>query len=247
MEKMDYEDFADKFGKWAPLFKKFIESKDMFDIYARLKADAQTDIIVPGHENVFKVFQLTDPDDIKCVFYLMDPYPKRYKNGILHATGIPMDCSNSADGKLQPSLQKFYEGIERCTKTKFDYSTSLKYLLDQGCLLMNTDLTCKLNKTSSHKGLWIKFQQYFLEQIMYDKIGITYVLCGDVSHKMERFINPIGNFIYKLEHPVSASYKNLDWNHKNIFTIINRVAKDYGKKGIDWKPKILENATVEIK
>jgi hypothetical protein len=53
MEKMDYEDFADKFGKWAPLFKKFIESKDMFDIYARLKADAQTDIIVPGHENVF--------------------------------------------------------------------------------------------------------------------------------------------------------------------------------------------------
>ncbi len=247
MEKMDYEDFADKFGKWAPLFKKFIESKDMFDIYARLKADAQTDIIVPGHENVFKVFQMTDPEDIKCVFYLMDPYPKRYKNGVLHATGIPMDCSNSLDDKLQPSLQKFYEGIEKCTKIKFDYSTSLKYLLDQGCLLMNTDLTCKLNKTSSHKGLWIKFQQYFLEQIMYDKIGITYVLCGDVSHKMERFINPIGNFIYKLEHPVSASYKNLDWNHKNIFTIINRIAKDYGKKEIDWKPKILENATVEIK
>jgi len=58
MEKMDYEDFADKFGKWAPLFKKFIESKDMFDIYARLKADAQTDIIVPGHENVLKYFSL---------------------------------------------------------------------------------------------------------------------------------------------------------------------------------------------
>jgi len=70
--QLDYNDFAGKFGAWAELFKPFIESKDMFDIYEKIKEDAKKEVILPDSDNTFKVFAKTIPEDIKVVWYLMD-------------------------------------------------------------------------------------------------------------------------------------------------------------------------------
>jgi len=145
-----------------------------------------------------------------------------------------MDCSNSPDGELQDSLELFYEGIEKDTGTKIEKPLNLDYLLNQGVMLTNTDLTCKLNKTSSHKKYWEKFQKYFLENIMGSKPSIIYVLAGKVSERMEEFINPLGNYIIKVEHPAAASHKKMEWEHKRVFTRINKILKANGKQEIMW-------------
>ena len=72
MEKLDYESFKDKMGAWALKFKPFIEGKEMWDIYQKLKADAATGTIVPKSSDTFRAFKLTDPRNVKVIFYLMD-------------------------------------------------------------------------------------------------------------------------------------------------------------------------------
>lgn len=243
---MDYKDFEPLFGKWAPKFKKFIESKEMDEIYRKIKEDAfqekngkliRKEFIVPSYENTFRVFKESDPSYLKSIWYLMDPYPRKYKDGSLQATGIAMDCSNSPDGELQPSLEKFYDAMEKDLDKKVNRTPDLSYLAQQGVLLLNTDLTCKLNKTGSHEGLWDSFQKYFLEEVMYDYTGIIYVLAGKVSHKMEKYINPLGNYIFKVEHPAAASHKHTDWDCKNIFTKSNKILKENNNLSIAWNSK----------
>lgn len=240
-ERMNYEDFKPLFGAWAEKFKPFIEGEEFYKIYQKIKADAKTERILPISDNVFRVFQLTKMDDIKVVIYLGDPYPRTYRGGIPQATGIPMSCDNSPDGKLQPSLEKFYDAIDAETEDEVQRNKSLQYLLEQGVLLMNTDLTVKKDKSTSHEGYWIKFQEYFLGDIMFGTTGIIYVLLGDVSRAMERYINPLGNYILggkkdKIEHPVAASYKHTDWDSKGLFKKINRILRDNGKEMIVWDP-----------
>lgn len=232
--KLDYETFKGKFGPWAEKFKPFIESKEMWDIMQTVKRDAGRFGVVPDHKDTFRSFGTTDPDNVKVIFILMDPYPRRYKDGTFQATGIAMDCSNTPDGKIQPSLKFFYDAIEKELEKKIERSPSLAYLHEQGVMMYNSDLTCKLNRTESHAGLWVEFQKYFLQEVMYGTTGVIYVLCGKPSQKLRRYINPLGNYIFELTHPSSAQYGAGVWDSKGIFNQINRILKDNNNDKVFW-------------
>lgn len=233
MEKLDYETFKDKLGAWAPKFKPFIESKKMWDIYQKVKNDSASDTIVPKSTDTFRAFKTVDPANLKVIFYLMDPYPRKYSNGEFQATGIAMDCSNSPDGKLQPSLVNWYDAISKSEGYKVNYSPSLEYLHEQGVMLLNTDLTCKLNKTTSHEKLWEPFQKYFLEEVVGSETHIVYVLCGQASLRMEKYINPFCK-IFKLSHPAAASHTHTEWDDKGVFKDINTIIWNANRFKIWW-------------
>jgi len=225
---LNFESYKPKFGLWADKFKPFIESKAMWDIMQKVKQDSITETIVPKSSDTFRAFATTNPKDLKVVFYLMDPYPRKYKDGTLQATGIAMDCSSSPDGKLQPSLDAFYDAMEKELGHKVNRSKSLEYLHQQGVMMLNTDLTCKLNKTQSHEKLWEPFQEYFLDELLRSDTGIIYVLCGQASKRMERYINPYST-VYKLTHPAFAARSGIPWDSENVFQYIN--TELYGKFG----------------
>ncbi len=243
VERLDFESFKPKFGAWADKFKPFIESKEMWDIMQRIKADSTREVIVPKSSDTFRAFATTRPSDIKVIFILMDPYPRRYKGGAFQATGIAMDCSNSPDNKLQPSLEFFYKAMEKELGKKVEWSKSLEYLHEQGVMMYNSDLTCKLNKTESHSGYWEPFQKYFLEEVMYGTTGIIYVLCGKASERLEGYINSLGNYIFKLTHPSSAQYSTGVWNSEGIFKKINEILKDNNNFEIMWDRRDWEEFT----
>lgn len=237
---MNYEDFEPLFGKWAEKFRPFIESKEFYEIYQVLKHDSQVkkEIIVPDADNTFKVFEKTNPDNIKVVFYLMDPYPRRYRDRKPQATGIALDCSNSPDDKIQPSLVKWYDAVGRDEGKKPRYEKDLNYLLEQGVMLLNTDLTCKLAKTGSHEKLWEPFQKFFLTEVMGSNTGIIYVLCGKSSKRMRRYIYELGNYVFEIEHPAAAEHSNREWNHEGIFNKINKILNENNGiyPAIQWNP-----------
>lgn len=230
---LDFKTFEPKLGGWAEKFKPFIESEAMWNIYQKLKKDSMSDTIVPKSIDTFRAFRVTNPKSVKVIFYLMDPYPRKYSNGEFQATGIAMDCTNSPDGKLQPSLINWYDAISKSLGHKVNYSPSLEYLHEQGVMLLNTDLTCKLNKTLSHEGLWEPFQKYFLEEIMASETQVIYVLCGKASLKMEKYINPFCR-IYKLSHPAAAAHTHTDWDDKGVFKEINTILMANNGYQIYW-------------
>lgn len=230
---LDFSTFEPKLGKWAEKFRPFIESEKIWNIYQKLKRDSLSDTIVPKSMDTFRAFRITEPGSVKVIFYLMDPYPRKYSNGAFQATGVAMDCSNSPDGKLQPSLINWYDAISKSEGYRVNYSPSLDYLHQQGVMLLNTDLTCKLNKTQSHEGLWEPFQKFFLEQIMGSETQIIYVLCGKASLKMEKYINPFCK-IFKLSHPAAAAHTHTDWDDEGTFKNINILLKENNGYEIFW-------------
>ncbi len=223
-KKLDWEEFKGFFHKsWHNRIKKAIESDWMYDIYERLKSDSKKERILPSSDNTFKSFEFTDFNKIKVVMVLLDPYPRLYKTGEEQATGIPMDCSNTPDGKLQPSLDLFYNAIEKSLSKKVLRDKSLKYLLDQGVFLINSELTVKKNKTGSHEGLWAPFHKYLFEEIFSGTNGIIYILAGKQNQKIEKYINSLGNYIWHIEHPAAAAHKNADWDFQDIFLQSNKI------------------------
>lgn len=230
---LNFETFKPKLGDWADKFRPFIETEAMWNIMQRIKQDSLTEVVVPKSSDTFRAFSTTKPEDLKVIFYLMDPYPRKYKEGGLQATGIAMDCTNTPDGKLQPSLDVFYDALELEMSHKVKRSPDLTYLHEQGVMMLNSDLTCKLNKTQSHEKLWEPFQEYFLDHILRSDTQIIYVLCGKASHRMERFISPYCT-IFKLSHPAFAFRSGQAWDSEGVFTKINKLLKEKNNNHVFW-------------
>lgn len=230
--KLDKEDFKHKFGEWWRYFEPLFDKTEVMEnIYAELKAtsmDKKT--ICPASSDVFNSFLATSPDQLKAIFVLLDPYPQ-VKKGVRVSCGIAMDCRNTEPigEPIQPSLRKFYEAIEHSEADGLDlkmlHPHSLEYLTSQGVMLFNSALTVVRDKTGSHTKLWAPFMHYFYETVMSHFSGMIYVLCGKESQKMEKWIDPLANHIFKIEHPSHAERQYRPWNYDDIFKKINYIIK----------------------
>jgi len=218
-------------GNWCDLFAPFIQSEQWDKIFIALKnLSVQKRTVVPKSVNVFKSFELCDRHKVKCVIFLVDPYPSLTKEGEPVADGVPMSCKGK--GKLQPTLEQWYTGIEKDSGevgfiVDMDQSGDIDFLLtEEGVLLLNSCLTCEASKPGSHIELWTPFMKFFIEEILnkYYK-GLPILLCGAQVQKLEKFVNPMLHYVKKIEHPVAASYANRMWDHQESFKWINTILK----------------------
>lgn len=228
--KLDKEQFSPLFGAWWPYFEPLFDKTEVMDeIYAKLKTyKPQGKILCPQSTHVYRGLASVPPKNLKVMFVLLDPYPS-VKNNIRVANGIAMDCSNT--GILQPSLEKFYGGIEQSEcpgEMCLDMlrPASLSYLIEQGVMFFNTALTVEKDKTGSHGELWEPFMKHFYQEVMSGWTGMIYVLCGKDSQRMKRWINPLGNYIFEIEHPSFAARQYRDWDYEDVFKKINFILKN---------------------
>lgn len=235
---MDYSKFEPLFGDWAPKFKPFIESKDFDEIYDFLKKESKEGkIICPEHKNTFRAFKECPFSDLRVVFILQDPYPwvmyDKEKGNIYCADGIAMSCSNT--NRCQPSLELFYQGIQDDLGYEVVRMPDLKYLANQGILFLNTSLTVEKDRPTSHKGLWDKFNDYLIQEVInFYTRGVIYVTFGQNAHILAKSVLPFLHWGFEVEHPAAAARKERPWNHQNIFTKINKILKDCNNDQIIW-------------
>ena len=236
---MKFENFEHMFGDWAVKFKPFIESKDFDDIYAFLKEEGREGkMILPRSTDTFRAFSECPYKDLKCIFMLQDPYHRIKwidRQPVPIADGIAMSCSNT--GELQPSLQLFYEGMEDDLGYEVPRIPDLKYLANQGVLLINTSLTVEKDKNASHSkiGLWDKFIKYMIEEVInFYNSGLIYVGIGENAHNVGKMVIPFIHWSFELEHPAFAARQEREWKHGNIFTKINKILKDSNNEQIRW-------------
>lgn len=236
---MNYSKFEPLLGDWALKFKQFIESPECDKIYSFLKKESSEDkIICPHRDNTFRAFKETPFEKLKCVFILQDPYHQivRKDNKLVHvADGLAMSCSNT--GIIQPSLELFYKGIENDLGEEVVRQPDLSYLAHQGVLLLNTSLTVEMDKPGSHSkiGLWDEFNDYLVQEVInYYTKGLIYVSFGKNAQLMAKTIIPFLHWGFEVEHPAFAARKERDWNHKNIFSKINKILKDCNNEQILW-------------
>jgi len=232
---MNWEKFKDFFHpSWHRFMQPFIESEECDNIYKTLKAESvRGKKIAPLSQNVYRCFKETSFDNIKVVMMGMCPY-HTLKEGSPVADGLLMGCSTT--GNLQPSLEQFYNGIERelydGLSLKHFKNPDVSYLAKQGVLMFNAALTTEVNKAGSHIQLWEPFTKYIFEQVL-TYTGAPIIFLGKDASRYERFVPPF-SWSFSLTHPASASYKNTEWETEGVFTKVNKILKDNNGIEIQW-------------
>lgn len=232
---MKWEAFKDQFHEsWHAKMKPFIESEQCDAIYEFLKTESRRGKkIAPSSSLTFRCFRETTLDNLKVVMIGMCPY-HTFFNGQPVADGLLMGCS--VTNRLQPSLEKFYEGIEnelyQGLNLKYTKKPDVSYLAEQGVLMLNAALTTEMNKAGSHIHIWEPFTKYLLEEVL-SVTGVPFIFLGKDAARFSRYLTPF-NYEFVLSHPASASYKNTEWDTEKVFGTVNRILKNNNNFKIAW-------------
>jgi uracil-DNA glycosylase len=213
---------------WTTKLRGFIQSSDfdkILETLYKLREDGKR--FTPPLKHVFRAFEECPVDKLKVIMIGQDPYPHF---GV--ADGIAFSCSIT--GKLQPSLQKIFEEI---TKTVHGYwpkeqSSDLTRWANQGVLLLNSALTCEIDKVGSHYNVWKEFIAYTMDILNFTDTGLIFVLMGKQAQELEGMIGE-HHHIIKTTHPAYASYTKQPWDSGNMFNEVNKIIN--GQNGPEFK------------
>jgi uracil-DNA glycosylase len=202
---------------WAHLLRGFIQSSDfdkILDTLYKLREDGKR--FTPPLKYVFNAFEKCPLKDLKVVIIGQDPYP--YINV---ADGLAFSCSIT--GKPQPSLKFIHHSI---TQTVYDNNETLQHNPDlthwaeQGVLLLNSALTCEIDKVGSHYNIWKEFIAYVIDMVNFTESGLVFILLGKQAQELEALVGP-NHYILKAPHPASAAHNGTNiWDCKDTNRII---------------------------
>lgn len=213
---------------WAQKLRGFVQSSDfdkILDTLYKMREDGKR--FTPPLKQVFRAFEECPHDKLKVIMIGQDPYPHF---GV--ADGLAFSCSNTK--KPQPSLKNIFEAVEHTVYEDFPsyQDPDLKRWANQGVLLLNSALTCEVDKVGSHYAIWQDFIAYILDIINFTDSGLIFVLMGKQAQELEGLI---GNhhYVFKVSHPASASYTKTQWDCGNVFNEINKIIN--GQNGPSFK------------
>ena len=230
-EKLDWKVFKPMFGSWTDRIHPFF-NETLDDTYRYLKEESgKGKKIAPLSKDVFKAFEYTNINDICAVVVALCPY-HTFVNGKPVASGIPMSCEIT--DKLQPSLEQYYSALETEFETECIKTPSLKYLCDQGILLLNMSLTVEMGKPKSHNdiSLWSPFIAELFSTIIGPSL-VPVITLGEVAKECLKWTYPFQP-TFSISHPASASYRKEQWNSEGVFKKVSKLVKENEGKDIYW-------------
>jgi len=242
MNKLDVEKFRPLLGEWFDYLKPVFETEEMYNLYQEFKECKEH--ITPKSSDIFNAFKYCPKDNLKLIIIGQDPYPSRYyKSKEFQADGLAFSCSNSPDDKLQPSLSTFWAGLENEFQQKLFHEKDLSFIAQQGVLLLNRALNCKLNKTGSFMGKWDFMFEFLLQDIIFNFYGgVPIILVGKDVHKLKKYIFEMKNPVFLLDHPAFCARSGILWETNNTFTKCNKlIVEQFGQETeIIWDKKIYD-------
>lgn len=184
--------------------------------------------LCPSYYNVFKAFSLLTLRECKVVIVGQDPYPQR---GV--ATGLAF-ANKAGTEDLSPSLEVIKEACIDYTipHGPIEFDCTLESWAKQGVLLLNSSLTCQVNRPGSHSLVWRPFTSKLLSNMAKETTGIIYVLMGRIAQSFYNCIDAKYNAIIECEHP--AYYARKQEPMPNIFKDINKLLKRKYNATIEW-------------
>lgn len=185
--------FEEYFGDWS----KVIDKKEVLKIMRWLES-INKDTLCPSIKSIFKAFKSCSLKDCKLVFLSQDPYPQKgVATGILFGNSI-----NTPEERLSPSLQIIKEAVinYEIPHNRIEFDNTLESWTRQGVLMINTALTCEVNKVGSHFNIWRPFMSKFIHNLSSYDEGLIYVLFGNQAGLFKNDI--VKSFkIFEIHHP----------------------------------------------
>ena len=216
---------------WSTKLRGFMQSSDFDQILETLyQQREQGKRFTPPLKHVFRAFEECPEKDLKVIIIGQDPYPSMNV-----ADGIAFSCGLT--GRPQPSLKFIFQEVERTVYQ--DWPTyqdpDLKRWANQGVLLINTALTCEIDKVGSHYNIWNDFIMYLLDMLNLTKSGLIFILLGAKAQELEAVLGQ-NHYVLKASHPASAAYNGGKWDCNDVFNKANEILKQQNEPGlfINW-------------
>lgn len=212
------------FGDWLQI----LPNKEMMDIIKKLIPIKNQ--ICPDFKNIFKAFHKCPYRTLRLIILGQDPYSQRNT-----ATGLAFANFNSTpEEQLSPSLQVIKESVinYEVPHNLIIFASELEEWAEQGVLLLNTALTCEIDKPGSHSLLWRPFICQLIKQICSYNPGLIWLLLGNSAQSFEPYINN-SQYIIKAKHP-AYYYRNQEKMPYHIWSDINKILVGLNGYGINF-------------
>lgn len=210
-------------ANWIPLFE---ENKVNLDKINRFLEEDQEKFeqlkIYPEKQNVFRIFQLLKPEEIKVIIIGQDCY-----HGPGQATGVAFGVKEGV--KPPPSLKN----IEKELGKKID-NYNLESWVGQGVFLLNTSLTVRQSCPGSHLKVWKPWTKNMLKLILEKNNKIIIVLWGNFAKNLYKSLNLSLPYVLESTHPSPLSANKGGWFGNGHFQTINDILTKENKDKIDW-------------
>lgn len=201
------------FGGWITI----LPAKEMQE--AINKVSPIKDKICPDYKNIFKAFNKCPYEKLKLIILSQDPYFQKHT-----ATGLAFaNFNNTPEEQLSPSLRVIKESVinYEIPHNLITFASELEEWAEQGVLLLNTALTCEVNKPGSHSLLWRPFICKLIKNICDYNSGIVWLLLGNTAQSFKPYINK-NQHIIEAKHP-SFYARNNEKMPYNIWHNINKI------------------------
>ena len=211
------------FGDWS----KVIDLQEADRIIRKLSASNHT--ICPKLKDIFKAFTLCPLNSLRTVLIGQDPYPQK---GV--ATGLAF--ANSPDTlELSPSLEILKESVINYTipHRTINFDPSLEKWEAQGVLLLNSALSCEVERVGSHMLMWRPFMKSLLTNLSCYHTGLVYLLMGTQAQTLEPYINKQFNHVVRIRHP-SWYARQKQRMPSDVWQEINSILIGQNGYGIEW-------------
>ena len=210
---------------------KVIDKVEARNIMGWLKT-VNPNILCPSLPNIFRAFKLCPYNKCISVWIGQDPYPDKFM-GKTRATGILFGNSKDVpEDKLSPSLQVIKESAINfeIPHNIITFDQTLESWAKQGILMINSALTCELNKIGSHVNIWRPFISKLLKNLSNKETGLVYILFGKQAQTLKPYINESYNDIIEIEHPAYFARVNKVIPYSIFGEMNNILYGRYGKK-----------------
>ena len=120
------------------------------------------------------------------------------------------------------------------------FASELEEWAEQGVLLLNTALTCEINKPLSHSLLWRPFISQLIKNICNYNSGIVWLLLGSSAQSFKPYINKY-QYIIEAKHPSFYARNNKKMPY-NIWYEINKILIELNGYGITFYKEKYESS-----
>lgn len=191
--------------------------------------------ICPTSKDIFNIFRMIYPDDVRVVIIGQSPYPNKCTiTNVSYACG-PAFLPHPKCVTTPVTLRSIIAEVQRDMSTQLTQTPHELLLswIQQGVLLLNASLTCGINCPEylmDHSISWIEVMTDIITLIS-KIINPIFLLVGQQAWKFESCI--LSPYI-KVSHPVSRVETSTPWNNSSVFSQISNMMLERGEVPIKW-------------
>ena len=203
--------------------KNYIQDLDKYLIKEQKKYK-----IFPPKKKIFNSMNITSFEEIKIVIIGQDPY-----HGLGQAHGLAFSVSKGIP--IPPTLKNIFKEIKNDLNINNCDVGDLTKWAKQGVFLLNSILTVRENKASSHQNKgWEQFTDNIISAISKNHKNIIFLLWGKFAQKKKKLIDSSKHHILISSHPSPLSAHRSFFGCKH-FSKCNKILKKLDKSIINWE------------